>query len=104
MVNSILTVGSVIGVLLTIGGLLLALYKIMRRFEKVEGVYTEIKSSKIIGRLENLEESATYRKEESALLIRSQLAIMEGLIQLKCNGPVTHCRDELQEYICKRGD
>ena len=77
--------GGISGLAVVIGGFIVAIFKICRRFE-------------------NVEEAAKYRKEESAILIRSQLAIMEGLKQQGCNGPVSAMRDELQDYICKRGD
>jgi succinate dehydrogenase/fumarate reductase cytochrome b subunit len=78
-------IGGFLGILVVVVGFILAMYKIMRRFE-------------------NIEESSKYRKEENIVLIKATLAICDGLIQLKCNGPVTECKKELQQYLIKRGE
>ena len=78
-------IGGILGIVTVLGGFVFAIYKIMRRFEAVE-------------------ESGMYRKEENIVLIKATLAICEGLIQLHCNGPVTECKKELQEYLIKRGE
>jgi Pyruvate/2-oxoacid:ferredoxin oxidoreductase gamma subunit len=85
MEQSIITAGSIIGSAMVIGGFLFALYKIVKRFE-------------------NLEEANKCRKEESVILIKSTFAMLDGLHQLGANGPVTQARENLQEYIIKRGD
>jgi uncharacterized ion transporter superfamily protein YfcC len=58
----------------------------------------------IIRKLYRIEKSVEYRKEESIILIKATMAICDGLIQLKCNGPVTECRKDLNEYLIKRGE
>jgi hypothetical protein len=85
MVQTIITIAAVISSLLVIGGIILGFYKIIKRFE-------------------GLEESTKCRKEESGILLKSTVAILDGLIQMNCNGPVTLAKNELQEYLFKRGD
>jgi hypothetical protein len=85
MVNGIITAGSIVGALTTLCGLILIVYKIIKRFEA-------------------LEESGKLRKEESSVLIKSTFAMLDGLTQLGANGPVTKAKEELREYISKRGD
>jgi hypothetical protein len=60
--------------------------------------------NKIAKRFETVEDASKYRKEENIVLIKATLAICEGLIQQGCNGPVTKCKYELQEYLIKRGE
>jgi hypothetical protein len=59
---------------------------------------------KLFKKFDRIEKSVDYRKEESIILIKATMAICDGLIQLKCNGPVTECRKTLQEYLIKRGE
>jgi hypothetical protein len=82
-------ISGILGIFIAAGGFTLATVKMFNKIAK---------------RFEQVEESAKYRKEESIILIKATLAICEGLIQLKCNGPVTTCRDALQEYLIKRGE
>lgn len=79
------TVGSILGVVVTLAGFLFALFKIIKRFE-------------------NIEESSKLRKEENIVLIKATLAICDGLGQLGANGPVTKCKSDLQEYLIERGE
>ena len=39
---------------------------------------------------------------EQYILTKSMLAVLEGLKQLNCNGPVTEARNELESYINER--
>lgn len=84
MVQTFIKISEVVGAIIVIGGFLFALYKILKRFEKVE-------------------EAAKCRKEESIILLKSTVAILDGLIQMNCNGPVTKAKVELQAYLFKRG-
>jgi len=89
MVNIITLIGSILGIFITIGGLVIALVKMFNKIAK---------------RFEQVEESSKFRKEENIVLIKATLAICDGLIQLKCNGPVTKCKLDLQEYLIQRGE
>ena len=89
MSNTLSLIISILSILGFVGGFAVALVKIFNKIAK---------------RFEAVEEAAKYRKEESIILIKATLAICEGLIQLKCNGPVTKCRNTLQEYLIKRGE
>jgi len=79
------TIGGIMGIVITLSGVLFALYKIIKRFE-------------------NIEESSKHRKEENIVLIKATLAICDGLGQLGANGPVTKCKCDLQEYLIERGE
>ena len=37
--------------------------------------------------------------EQRRLLMRGMYAVLEGLKELKCNGPVTAAKDEIEEYL-----
>jgi hypothetical protein len=41
-------------------------------------------------------------KDEQGLLTESMLAVLDGLHQLNCNGPVTVARDKLVSHINER--
>lgn len=56
---------------------------------------------KILNRFEKLEARSEKRKQENILLIKSVLAICDGLRQLGANGIVTKTKEELQDYIIK---
>lgn len=85
MVQIILTIGAIVTSLAAIGGVILLFAKIIKRFESVE-------------------ESNKCRKEESNILLESTDAILDGLIQMKCNGPVTTAKKKLADYLYNRGD
>lgn len=78
-----------LGIISILVGFLIALFKIISKLDK---------------KFEYMGEALKYRKDENVILIKAVLAICEGLIQLKCNGPVTLCRNALQEYLIKRGE
>lgn len=85
MTALIVEVSAIITGVMAIAGFVMTFYKIIKRFEK-------------------LEESVKARKDESNILLKSMNAVLDGLIQMNCNGPVTHAKEELQEYLYKRGD
>ena len=79
-VNSLVVI---LGLLGTIGGMIVALYKLFSRFEKVE-------------------KHTLDRKEDSEIMFKTLLGIMDGLIEQGCNGPVKQARKELLEYMAER--
>lgn len=67
----------------TIVGMVVALYKLFARFEKVE-------------------RQAAHRKEDSEILLKTQLGILDGLIEQGANGPCKRAREELIAYMAER--
>lgn len=51
------------------------------------------------GRLTKIDREIKGLKEEQRLTMKGLLAILEGLGQLKCNGPVTEMKDELYSFL-----
>lgn len=85
MTEIIVAVSAIITGIMAIVGFIMTFVRIIKRFAK-------------------LEESVKARKEESNHLLKSMNAVLDGLIQMNCNGPVTHAKEELQDYLYKRGD
>lgn len=71
------------GLASTIVGVVIAMYKLFSRFERVE-------------------RQAAHRKEDSEILLRTLLGILDGLIEQGCNGPVKQARKELVAYMAER--
>lgn len=73
----------ILGLAGTVGGMVSALYKLFSRFERMEKQVAE-------------------RKEDSEILLKTQLGVLEGLIEQGCNGPCKHAREELIAYMAER--
>lgn len=58
-----------------------------------------VKLDKMEGYLEHMRKEGAKRKEENTLIIKSLYAIMDGMKQLNCNGPVSEAHGELQDHI-----
>jgi len=53
-------------------------------------------------KIEEYDNSITEIKEEQCMLTYCMLAVLEGLKQQGCNGPVTEARDKLEKHINKK--
>ena len=73
----------ILGLVGTVGGMIAALFRLFSRFERME-------------------KQAAHRKEDSEILLRTQLGVLEGLIEQGCNGPCKHAREELIAYMAER--
>lgn len=78
-VNSLVVV---LGLLGTIGGMIVALFRLFSRFEK-------------------LERQAAHRKEDSEIIFKALVGVLDGLIEQGCNGPCHEARDMVVEYLTK---
>jgi len=85
------------GVLLIAGiaGPLLAIYSWYKR--KVED-----RIDKLEARVEKLEKSNVTQFEELTILLKGQLACLQGLKEQGCNGPVTQAIDDINDYLQKK--
>lgn len=85
------------GVLLIAGitGPLLAIYSWYKR--KVED-----RIDKLETRVEKLEQSNVTQFEELTILLKGQLACLQGLKEQGCNGPVTQAIDDINDYLQKK--
>lgn len=72
----------VLGLVGTIAGMIAALYNLFARFEK-------------------LERQATHRKEDSKIIFKALVGVLDGLIEQGCNGPCHEARDMVVEYLTK---
>lgn len=77
----------ILTLVIAFGGAAVVLYK------PIKGIY------KIARAIEDMQKNGQERRRENVLLIRGVLAALTGLEQLKCNGPVTEAREELQRYV-----
>ena len=64
----------------TIIGVIIAMYKLFARFEKME-------------------RHAGHWKKDTEILLKVQLGILEGMIEQGCNGPCKKARDELIAHM-----
>lgn len=53
-------------------------------------------------RIETLEACAKHQHDDISQLVLSQLAILDGLKQLHCNGAVTTAYNRLHEHLSKK--
>lgn len=58
------------------------------------GIYYKIRF-----RFEKTERGDQARKSENTMIIRGLFACLDGLHQQGCNGAVTKCHKELEEYL-----
>lgn len=52
-------------------------------------------------RFKRLEKQAEHRKEDTAIILSSLLAVLDGLHQQGANGIVTKTKAQLEQYIIK---
>lgn len=81
--NTIITSASVLGAVVTIGGVLIAGYKWFERQNKQD-------------------EDIKAMKAELCLLTYGLLACLKGLKEQGCNGPVTEAIDKIEKRINKQ--
>lgn len=81
--NTIITAASVLGAIITIGGILIACYKWFSRQNKQDD---DIKAM----------------KSELCLLTYGLLACLKGLKERGCNGPVTEAIEKIEKRINKQ--
>lgn len=81
--NTIITAASVLGAIITIGGILIACYKWFNRQNKQDD---DIKAM----------------KSELCLLTYGLLACLKGLKERGCNGPVTEAIEKIEKRINKQ--
>ena len=73
----------VLGLVGTIIGMVAALYRLFARFERME-------------------KQVAHRKEDSEILLKTMLGVLEGMIEQGANGPCKKARDELIAYMAER--
>ena len=73
----------VLGLIGTIIGMVAALYRLFARFERME-------------------KQVAHRKEDSEILLKTMLGVIEGMIEQGANGPCKKARDELIAYMAER--
>lgn len=54
---------------------------------------------KLFYRFKCLEAQAAHRKEDTEIMLLALLAILDGLKEQGCNGPVTDARERLRKYL-----
>ncbi len=89
--ETIITVETVLGAILFIGGIVLMIYKWTQRPNKNA---EEIKSLK-----KQHEGDITSIQSELCMLSYAMLAALDGLKQLNCNGEVTKAHDKLSKHL-----
>ena len=73
----------VLGLMATIISMVVALFKLFSRFEKIE-------------------RQSEHRKDENEIMLRTMLGVLDGLIEQGCNGPVKQARKELIDFMAER--
>lgn len=81
--NTIITAASVLGAIITIGGILIACYKWFSRQNKQD-------------------DDVKAMKSELCLLTYGLLACLKGLKEQGCNGPVTEAIEKIEKRINKQ--
>lgn len=100
-----ITIGQIvaaIGTISVIAAFFVAIFKwykssITDRFAKIEG---EIKELKSIQKKQDVE--IRDSKEERMILLKGQLACLQGLKQGGANGPVTKAIEEINSYLMSK--
>ena len=82
-IGTIITVGSLIGALGVIGGVLIAAYKFFKKPEELEKKIKKI-------------------HEEQYLITYGLLACLKGLKEKGCNGPVTEAINKIEKHLNKQ--
>ena len=93
-IGTIITVGSLIGALGVIGGVLIAAYKFFRKPAELEDKIKKIR--------ETHEEDIRKITEEQCLITYGLLACLKGLKEKGCNGPVTEAINKIEKHLNKQ--
>ena len=95
-----------VGLILTLGGVVIGGYKLWARFAKLEELIQ--KHERVLGdnegikaRLERLERHSQKDKETQDLILHALFAIIDGLKQKGFNGEVTKAHAELRGHVIK---
>ena len=92
--NTIITIATVLGALIAIGGVAYSVIKWIQKQEKQSVDIEELKKKEA----SDIKEI----KEEQCLITYAMLACLDGLKQLNCNGPVTEAHNRLQKHLNQR--
>lgn len=93
-IGTIITVGSLIGALGVIGGVLIAAYKFFRKPAELEQRIEKIRKTH--------EEDIRKINEEQCLITYGLLACLKGLKEKGCNGPVTDGISRIEKHLNKQ--
>lgn len=93
-IGTIITVGSLIGALGVIGGVLIAAYKFFKKPEELEKKIKKIRTTH--------EEDIRKINEEQYLITYGLLACLKGLKEKGCNGPVTEAINKMEKHLNKQ--
>lgn len=93
-IGTIITVGSLIGALGVIGGVLIAAYKFFRKPAELEQRIEKIRKTR--------EEDIRKINEEQCLITYGLLACLKGLKEQGCNGPVADGINRIEKHLNKQ--
>ena len=93
-IGTIITVGSLLGALGVIGGVLIAAYKFLKKPEELEKKIQKIRATH--------EEDIRKINEEQCLITYGLLACLKGLKEKGCNGPVTEAINKIEKHLNKQ--
>lgn len=93
-IETIIAIGSLIGALGVIGGVLIAAYKFYRKPAKLEAQIKKIR--------ETHEEDIQKINGELCLNTYGLLACLKGLKEQGCNGPVTEAINKIEKHLNKQ--
>lgn len=93
-IGTIITVGSLIGALGVIGGVLIAAYKFFEKPKELEKKIKKIRTTH--------EEDIRKINEEQYLITYGLLACLKGLKEKGCNGPVTEAINKIEKHLNKQ--
>jgi uncharacterized protein YoxC len=88
-----------LGALSIIGGALMAFWKIIKKhvIQKIDD--NAETTNTIMSKVNGIGQAVTGIKEEQRIIVKGLTAALDGLHQLKCNGPVSDAREELNEHL-----
>lgn len=93
-IATIITVGSLIGALGVIGGVLIAVYKFLKKPDELEKQINAIRKTH--------EDDIRKINEEQCLITYGLLACLKGLREQGCNGPVTDGINRIEKHLNKQ--
>lgn len=93
-IATIITVGSLIGALGVIGGVLIAAYKFFKKPAELEDRIENIRKTH--------EKDIKNINEEQCLITYGLLACLKGLREQGCNGPVTDGINRIEKHLNKQ--
>ncbi len=102
MTNTIILIGSMVGAILTIGGVAVAVVKWVLNQNKQSTDIQELRElhKKDIEATKKKEsEDIQAIKDELCVISYAMLASLDGLMQLHCNGNVTQAHDRLEKHL-----